>query len=182
MHSIQAQLHQMGSRVPDRDFTNILVSSLLVLWDLFMTSYLESQTGDKVLMSQQFIVIVCDEYNRRRATDRDDNITKTVLTAQSSKCTTKKQKAAGKAKAKKSCHICGQGNHLSKDCFFKEKPKCTNCGHFNHKASKCRSAKVEGKSTTDAVTTQNGKHHKAEHVQQARDVQEDKDEDMEDGT
>jgi len=180
MRSIQAQLHQMGSRVPDGDFTNILVSSLPVSWDSFTTSYLGSQTGDKILTSQQFIVIIRNEYNRRKASDGDNTITETALAAQSSKRATKKRKAVDKEKAKKACHVCGQDNHLAKDCFFKGKPKCTNCGCFNHEASECRSTKVEGKSTTDAVTTQNGKRRKVERVQQARDVQEDEDEDMED--
>jgi len=72
---------------------------------------------------------------------------------------------------------------LVKDCFFKGKPKCKKCGRFNHETSKCRSAekgKEKEKTVTKSVTTQNGKHRKVEHAQQARDVQED--EDMKDST
>jgi len=180
MHSIQAQLHQMGSRVPDGDFTNILVLSLPVSWDPFMTSYLRSQTGDKVLMSQQFIAIICNECNRWKSANRDIETTETTPTALSSK-RTKKRKAIEKKREKRACHICGRDNCLVKDCFFKGKSKCTNGGCFNHETSECRSAeKGKGKSTTtiDSMTTQNRKHHKVEHVQQACNVQED--EEMED--
>jgi len=107
----------------------------------------------------------------------------TVLTAQSLKCTTKKRKAVEPEKTKKACFTCRRTNHLAKDCFFKGKPKCEKCGRFNHKTSDCRSAekgKEKEKTVTESVTTQNGKHHKVEHAQQARDIQEDKD--MEDGT
>jgi len=169
MRSIQAQLHQMGSRVPDGDFTNILMSSLPASWDPFTTSYLGSQTGDKVFTSQQFIVIICDECNRWKSANGDIETTETALTASSSKCT-KKRKAIEKEREKRACHICGRDNHLVKDCFFKGKPKCTNCGRFNHETSECRSTeKGKGKSTTtiDSVTTQNGKHRKVECVQQA---------------
>ena len=63
MRTLQVQLHHMGSKVPDVDFTNILVSSLPKSWDPFTTSYLGSQTGAKVLTSQQFIAIIRDECN-----------------------------------------------------------------------------------------------------------------------
>ena len=181
MHSIQAQLHQMGSRIPDGDFTNILVSSLPASWDPFTTSYLRSKTGDKVLTLQQFIAIIHNECNRQKSPNRDIETMETALTALSSKCT-KKRKAIEKEREKRTCHICGRDNHLTKDCFFKGKPKCTNGGRFNHETSKCRSAeKGKGKSMTtiNSVTTQNRKCHKVEHVQQAHNIQEDKE--MEDG-
>ena len=38
LHLLQVQLHHMGSKVPDQDFTNILLSSLLKSWDSFTTS------------------------------------------------------------------------------------------------------------------------------------------------
>jgi len=166
----------MGSRVPDGDFTNILVSSLPASWDPFTTSYLGSQTGDKVLTSQQFIAIIRNECNRWKSANGDIETMETALTASSSK-RTKKRKAVEKEREKRACHICGRDNHLAKDCFFKGKPKCTNCGRFNHKTSKCRSTENgKGKSMTiiDSMTTQNRKHRKVECVQQACDVQEDK--------
>ena len=172
----------MGSIVPDGDFTNILISSLPASWDPFTTSYLGSQTGDRVLTSQQFIAIIQDESNRRKSNGGDGG-TETVLTAQSSKRTAKKRKAVEPEKTKKACFTCGRTNHLAKDCFFKGKPKCEKCGRFNHETSECRSAekgKEKEKTVTESVTTQNGKHRKVECAQQARDVQED--EDMEDGT
>ena len=183
MRQLQGQLHLMGSCVPDEDFTNLLVSSLPQLWDLFTISYLGSQTREKVLTSQQFIMIIHDEYNRRKAATGDvETVTTETALASSSKRVAKKRKAVESSsnEKKKACHTCGRDNHLAKDCFFKGKLKCTNCGCFNHEASDCRSAeKGKGKST-DSVTTQNGKHQKIEHVQQAHDIQED--EEMEDGT
>jgi len=182
MRSIQAELHHMGSIVPDSDFTNILVSSLPASWDPFTTSYLGSQTGDKVLTSQQFITLIRDECNRRKG-NGDDGGTETVLTAQSSKHTAKKRKAAEPERIKKACFTCGRNNHLAKDCFFKGKPKCEKCGRFNHETSECRSTekgKEKERTVVGSVATQNGKRRKVERVQQARDVQED--EDMEDDT
>ena len=107
------------------------------------------------------------------------------MTARSSKHPAKKKKAAEKEKGKRACFTCGRNNHLARDCFFKGKQKCANCGHFNHETSECRSA-VKGKeqeketTVTESVPTQNGKRHKVERAQQARNVQDD--EEMEDGT
>ena len=184
LHSLQVQLHHMGLKVPDQDFTNILLSSLPKSWDSFTTSYLGSQTGANVLTSQQFIVIIRDEYNRRKAANGGTNGTETVLTAQSSKCPAKKKKAVDKEK-KRACYTCGRNNHLAKDCLFRGKPKCANCGHFNHETSECRSTR-KGKEKesetmiTESVPTQNGKRCKVECAQQACNVQDD--EEMEDGT
>ena len=183
MRSLQAQLHHMGSMVPDQDFTNILVSSLPESWDPFMTSYQGSQTGDNVLTSQQLVAIIQDKYNRRTVSKGGAGGTETVLAAHSSsKCVTGKRKAAEGEKTKKACFTCSRTNHLAKDCFFKGKTKCGNCGHFNHETSKCRSAgkgKEKETTITKSMTTQNGKHRKVEHAQQAHDVHED--EEMEDG-
>jgi len=139
MHSIQVELHHMGSIVPDRDFTNILISSLPASWDPFTMSYLGSQTGDRVLTSQQFIAIIRDECNCQKSNGGDGG-TETVLTAQSLKRTAKKRKAVEPEKTKKACFTCGRTNHLAKDSFFKGKPKCEKCGRFNHETSECRSA------------------------------------------
>ena len=184
LRTLQVQLHHMGSKVPDVDFTNILVSSLPKSWDPFTTSYLGSQTGAKVLTSQQFIVIICDECNQRKAANGSTDGMETVLTAQSSKCPAKKKKAAEKEKGKRACFTCRRNNHLARGCFFKGKQKCANCGRFNHETSECRSAakrKEQEKETTvtESMPTQNGKCRKVERAQQARNVQDD--EEMEDG-
>ena len=139
MRTLQVQLHHMGLRVPNKDFTNILVSSLLKSWDPFTMSYLGSQTGTKVLTSQEFIVIVNDECNQRKVANGSTDGMETVLTAQSSKCPAKKKKAAKKEKGKRACFTCGRNNYLTRDSFFKGKQKCANCSHFNHETSKCRS-------------------------------------------
>ena len=184
MCTLQVQLHHMGSKVPDMDFTNILVSSLPKSWDPFTTSYLGSQTGAKVLTLQQFITIIRDECNRQKTANGGINGTETVLTAQSSKRPAKRKKTVEKEK-KRACFTCGRNNHLTKDCFFKGKQKCANCGRFNHETSECRST-VKGKeqeketTVTESVPTQNRKHCKVEHAQQACNVQDD--EEMEDGT
>ena len=161
---------------------NLLVSSLPQSWDPFTTSYLRSQTGEKVLTLQQFIAIICDEYNWRKAATGDvEMVTTEAALASSLKRVAKKRKAveSNNSEKKKACHTCGRDNHLAMDCFFKGKPKYTNCGRFNHETSNCQSAeKGKGKST-DSMTTQNGKCQKIERVQQARDIQED--EEMEDG-
>ena len=107
------------------------------------------------------------------------------MTARSSKRPAKKKKAAEKEKGKRACFTCGRNNHLTRDCFFKGKQKCANCGCFNHETSECRSAakgKEQEKETTvtEGMPTQNGKRHKVECAQQARNVQDD--EEMEDGT
>ena len=184
MRTLQVQLHHMGSKVPDVDFTNILVSSLPKSWDPFTTSYLGSQTGAKVLTSQQFIVIIRDECNRRKAANGSTDGTETVLIARSSKHPAKQKKAVEKEKGKRACFTCGRNNHLTRDCFFKGKQKCANCGHFNHETSECRSAakrKEQEKETTvtESMPTQNGKRRKVERAQQACNVQDD--EEMEDG-
>ena len=182
MCALQVQLHHMGLKVPDMDFTNILVLSLLKSWDLFTTSYLGSQMGAKVLTSQQFITIIRDECNRQKVANGGINGMETVLMAQSLKRPAKKKKAADKEK-KSVCFTCGRNNHLAKDCFFKGKLKCANCGRFNHETSECRSTgkgkEKESETTiTESMPTQNGKHHKVEHAQQACNVQDD--EEMED--
>ena len=181
---LQVQLHHMGSKVPDQDFTNILLSSLPKSWDPFMTSYLGSQMGANVLTSQQFITIIHDKCNRQKVANGGTGGTETVLTAQSSKRPAKRKKAVEKEK-KKACFTCGRNNHLTKDCFFRGKPKCANCGRFNHKTSECRSTgkgKEKESETTisKSVPTQNGKCHKVECAQQACNIQDD--EEMEDGT
>ena len=183
LRSLQVQLHHMGSKVPDQDFTNILLSSLPKSWDSFTTSYLGSQTGANVLTSQQFIAIIHDECNRQKAANGGTSGTETVLTAQSPKHPAKGKKAVEKEK-KKACFTCGRNNHLTKDCFFRGKPKCTNCGCFNHETSECRSTgkgkEKESETTiTESVPTQNEKHRKVERAQQAHNVQDD--EEMEDG-
>ena len=180
---LQVQLHHMGSKVPDQDFTNILLSSLPKSWDSFTTSYLGSQMGANILTLQQFIVIICDEYNQWKATNGGTNRMETILMAQSSKHPAKKKKAVNKEK-KKACYTCRRNNHLTKDCFFRGKPKCANCGHLNHETSECRSTgKGKGKESetmiTKSVPTQNGKCRKVEHAQQACNIQDDKE--MEDG-
>lgn len=158
---------------------NLLLLSLPQSWDPFTTSYLRSQMGEKILKLQEFIVIIHDEYNQQKSAGGSIKmVTMEATLASSSKHTSQKRKAV-KSEKKKACHTCGRDNHLSKDCFFKGKPKCTNCGRFNHEASDCRSAeKGKGKSM-DSMTTQNGKCQKTEHVQQACNIQED--EEMEDG-
>jgi len=82
MRLIQVELYHMGSIIPDRDLMNILVLSLPASWDPFTTSYLGSQTGDKVLTSQQFIAIIRDKCNCRKGNGGDRGM-ETVLTAQS---------------------------------------------------------------------------------------------------
>ena len=104
--------------------------------------------------------------------------------AQSSKRPAKRKKAVEKEK-KRACFTCERNNHLTKDCFFRGKPKCANCGRFNHETSECRSTgkekEKESETTiTESVPTQNGKHRKVERAQQACNIQDD--EEMEDGT
>ena len=62
MCSIQAELHQMGSKLKDEEFNNILVSSLPATWDTTMMSYLGN-----AMSSQQLVTIICDEYNKGKA-------------------------------------------------------------------------------------------------------------------
>ena len=110
MCQLQGQLHLMGSHVPDEDFTNWLVSSLPQSWDLFTTSYLGSQTGEKALTSQQFIAIIRNEYNWRKAATGDvETVTTEAALVSSSKCVAKKRKAVESSsnEKKKDCHTCG---------------------------------------------------------------------------
>ena len=100
----------MGSQVPDEDFTNLLVSSLPQSWDPFTTSYLRSQTGEKVLTLQQFIVIIHDKYNQRKAAKGDaETVTMEATLVSSLKHVAKKRKAveSSSSEKKKACHICG---------------------------------------------------------------------------
>ncbi|KIM65718.1 hypothetical protein SCLCIDRAFT_112267, partial [Scleroderma citrinum Foug A] len=135
---LQVQLHYMGSKVPDQDFTNILLSSLPKSWDSFTTSYLGSQMGANILTSQQFIAIICNECNRQKAANGGINGMETILMAQSLKHPAKKKKAADKEK-KRACFTCGRNSHLAKDCFFKGK---LNTGKGKEKRAKQQSPRA----------------------------------------
>ena len=62
MCSIRAELHQMGLKLKDEEFNNILVSSLPATWDTTMMPYLGN-----AMPSQQLVTTICDEYNKRKA-------------------------------------------------------------------------------------------------------------------
>ena len=54
------------------------------------------------------------------------------------------------------CKICQRTNHITKNCFFKGKPKCYNCGKFGHKATEFWGPGAQN-GNTKAVPTQLGK-------------------------
>ena len=188
MCSYQATLHQMGSKVNDENFKSILVSLLPITWDAFTASYLDSQTGNAVMTSQELVAIIHDEYNHRKTMPgakegQDEGNSSMTMMAQPATglwgkkraCEEEKEKTRSK---KHTCTIFFCNNHVMDNCFHKGKPKCNNCGKLGHKTPDCWSPATEKK--TKGIPTKGGKRHKVEHTQQVYDVKED--EEMTDAT
>ncbi|KAG6326911.1 hypothetical protein ID866_12178 [Astraeus odoratus] len=62
MWQYQVELHQMGSLVSDDDFCSMLITLLPPSWDHFTSAYLDVQSSDKRIMSQELIALVHNEY------------------------------------------------------------------------------------------------------------------------
>ena len=181
IHSYQATLHQMGSKVNDEDFKSILVSSLPITWDAFTASYLGSQTRNAVMTSQELVAIIRNEYNHRKTMPgaeegQDEGNSSMMMMAQLvtglwGKKRAREEKKEKTGSKKYTCTICFHDNHVTDDCFHKGKPKCNNCRKLGHKTPDCWSPAVGKK--TKGVPTKGGKCHKVECTQQVHNVKED---------
>ena len=70
LRKLQEELHIMGNKVPDDDFTMILITSLPESWDSFTTSFLgSSSTQSNTIKSQELVGILIDESRRRKEKD-----------------------------------------------------------------------------------------------------------------
>ena len=189
MRSLQTELHQMGIMVGDREFKNLVTTSMPHSWNPWVSTY-SQQHADAT--SQTVINAITNEWNRRKgmpAAEKrkyEEDPEGSSMTAKTVRRPTKGYQKKGRGKGgsgssngNSACKICQRTNHATKDCYHKGKPKCYNCGKFGHRAAECWSREAQS-TNTKAIPTQQGKRRKVERAQQARDVQED--EEMEDAT
>jgi hypothetical protein len=115
MRKIEDDLRKMGAAVTDKDFLDILMTSLPESWDTFTNMYMTANaTGINKITSQEFISAVNDELSRQTAHEtKSDTALKAYLPASrpaNGTCT-------GGIKGK--CYNCSRPGHKKEDCWVK---------------------------------------------------------------
>ena len=106
IRQMQEELHVMGNKIPDEDFTMILLTSLPESWDVFTTSFLGSSGNKPDMSSQELIGIIIDEARRKK--DRQGGSMALQATFKGKRDATKKE-----------CFNCHKLGHFKEDCWAK---------------------------------------------------------------
>ena len=135
-------------KLPDSYFKVIISSSLPKSWDVFTESYVSGRQGEvvtdtkKLVLSQEFIGILKEEYANRQSREVKSESTNQVFARPGSLA---KRIGAPQYKAKKKlntaekmyCRQCTRRNHNTANCLYLGQDKCDECGRFGHLAKHC---------------------------------------------
>ena len=158
-------------RISETLFKGLIVSSLPPSWDQFTDSYVTEQLDEemtdpkKLIISQEFIGIICQEVEHR-----DMHATSSIVFLEQLALVQSRKKSRPKpllatwisglitdapqsdnllssSKTKKKCKYCNCKGHLVSKCHLLGKPKCQFCGKIGHESDWCW--KKNGKHSND---------------------------------